>query len=131
MITPKGRILCTEDDDDTRELIILTLRQGGYEVVYCADPQKAVSLLKRQAFDLILVDMRMKGLTGIEFTRHVRGFDQETPILFFSGATDSSNRGAARVAGAQGYLVKPAPPAELIKEITRLISDSRERKSTS
>lgn len=56
MTSTKGRILCTEDDADTRELIMFTLRQAGYQVICTDDGAKALELIKAQAFDLCLTD---------------------------------------------------------------------------
>jgi DNA-binding response OmpR family regulator len=55
----------------------------------------------------------------------LRQFDLKTPVLFYSGAASETDREAARVSGAQGYLVKPANGDQLIAEVTRLIAESQ------
>ena len=125
MQSTKGRILCTEDDVDTRELIDFVLTQYGYEVVCSASHVQAIDLAKTQNFDLYLVDNWMPGLSGTELTEKLRQFDLKTPVLFYSGAAYDSDREAARVSGAQGYLVKPADGNQLIAEVTRLIAESK------
>jgi DNA-binding response OmpR family regulator len=125
MQSTKGRILCTEDDVDTRELIDFVLTHYGYEVVCSATNVQAIHLAKTQNFDLYLVDNWMTGLSGTEFTEKLRQFDLTTPVLFYSGAASESDREAARVSGAQGYLVKPANGNQLIAEVTRLIAESK------
>jgi len=125
MRSPKGRILCTEDDVDTRELIDFVLTQYGYEVVCSASCLQAIELAKTQNFDLYLVDNWMPGLSGTELTERLRQFDLKTPVLFYSGAAYETDREAARVSGAQGYLVKPADGDKLIAEVTRLIAESK------
>jgi CheY-like chemotaxis protein len=62
---------------------------------------------------------------GITFTKKLREFKIETPILFYSAAAYDSDREHARLAGAQGYLVKPVPNEELIKEVARLIAEAK------
>ncbi len=124
MQSTKGRILCTEDDVDTRELIDFVLTQYGYEVV-CSNNVQAVELAKTQKFDLYLVDNWMPGLSGTDLTEKLRQFDQNTPVLFYSGAAYEADREAARVSGAQGYLVKPADSDQLVAEVTRLIAESK------
>jgi CheY-like chemotaxis protein len=64
MRSTKGRILCTEDDVDTRELIDFVLTQYGYEVVCSGSNVQAIDLAKTQNFDLYLVDNWMPGLSG-------------------------------------------------------------------
>ena len=125
MQSTKGRILCTEDDVDTRELIDFVLTQYGYEVVCSASNVQAIDLAKTQNFDLYLVDNWMPGLSGTELTEKLRQFDLKTPVLFYSGAAYETDREAARVSGAQGYLVKPANGDQLIAEVTRLIAESK------
>ena len=59
--TPKGRILCTEDDPDSRELIVCILETADYHVTITADSAEALSLAQREQFDLIIVDNWMPG----------------------------------------------------------------------
>ena len=123
--TPKGRILCTEDDPDSRELLLVMLENADYEVTVTADSADALSLAQRKPFDLILVDNWMPGLTGQELTTEIRKFDKSTPILFYSGAAFESDMQEARDAGAQGYLTKPEGISDLIEEVARLIAEAR------
>ena len=67
----------------------------------------------------------MPGLSGTELTRKLREFDAETPILFYSAAAFESDKEAARLSGAQGYLVKPTTSEQLIAEVVRLIAESK------
>jgi DNA-binding response OmpR family regulator len=128
MATPKRRVLCTEDDADTRELIVLVLTGTGFDVK-CADTAvEAIAMAKSESFDLYLVDNWMPGLTGPELSRKLREFDLKTPILFYSAAAFESDKEEARLAGAQGYLVKPAGFSELASEVSRLITESRPTK---
>jgi DNA-binding response OmpR family regulator len=121
----KGRILCTEDDVDTRELIDFVLTQSGYEVVCSASNVQTIELAKTQNFDLYLVDNWMPGFSGTQLTEKLRQFDLTTPVLFYSAAAFDTDREAARVSGAQGYLVKPADGDQLIAEVARLIAESK------
>jgi DNA-binding response OmpR family regulator len=125
MVIPKGRILCTEDDQDTGDLIKLVLSQNGFEVVCTEDADNAINLAKSQHFDLYLVDNWIPGLSGTGLTEKLRQFDIKTPILFYSGAAYDADKDAARVAGAQGYLVKPADSDQLVAEVLRLIAESK------
>lgn len=121
MTISRGRILCVEDDDDTRFLISALLTHEGFEVVTTADTHHVLALARGRGFDLYLLDNWMPGLSGPELTQKLRQFDTETPILFYSAAAFESDKEAARLAGAQGYVVKPAPADELIAEVVRLI----------
>ena len=108
------RILCTEDNPDTRELLAFLLESEGFEVVCADSAADALELAKTQAFDLLLVDSWMPGLSGVELTEQLREFGLKTPILFYSGAARDQDKEDARLAGAQGYLVKPVDIDDLI-----------------
>jgi DNA-binding response OmpR family regulator len=121
MATPKGRILSTEDDPDTRDLVRLLLELEGLEVVYADNEGQALSLASASHFDLYLLDNWVPGLAGEDLCRKLREFDQTTPILFYSGAGHQSDKDSAIAAGAQGYVIKPADPDELTAQIIALI----------
>lgn len=122
---PKGRILCTEDDADSRELLVHILEAADYRVTITADSADALALVQSEPFDLILVDNWMPGLTGQELTTEIRKFNKSTPILFYSGAALESDKQEARDAGAQGYLTKPEGILELVEEVARLIAEAK------
>ncbi|MFN2513835.1 MAG: response regulator [Pyrinomonadaceae bacterium] len=125
MKSPKGRILCTEDDADTRELIAYELTQAGYEVICTDNAAKALELIKRERFDLCLMDSWMPGVSGDDLCKQIREFDSKTPILFYTGAAYDADKARAYAAGAQGYLVKPSTEDELLDEVIRLIAQSK------
>jgi DNA-binding response OmpR family regulator len=125
MSTPKGRILCTEDDQDTRDLLILVLNINGFEAVCASNAHEAIELARSEHFDLYLVDSWMPGTSGAALTARLREFDSRTPVLFYSGAGTKADKDAARASGAQGYLVKPVEGDQLIAEVTRLIAKSQ------
>jgi CheY-like chemotaxis protein len=125
MTSAKGRILCIEDDPDTRDLIAFVLTDHGFQIVCTHSTDEALQLAKTQDFDLFLVDNWMPGLSGPDLTRKLREFNLTTPVLFYSAAAFESDKEAAREAGAQGYLVKPVLEDDLIKEVARLIAEAR------
>jgi CheY-like chemotaxis protein len=124
MTAPKGRILCTEDDADTRDLIITLLQTEGYEVTCTDSSAEALNLAKTQKFDLYLMDSWLPDISGPKLTAMIREFDKTTPILFYSGAAFEADQENARSAGAQGYLVKPVENEKLVAEVIRLIAES-------
>ena len=68
----------------------------------------------------------MSGGSGIDLCKKLREFDTWTPILFYSGAAYERDKQQAFAAGAQGYLVKPAEPNDLIEEVSRIISAAQQ-----
>ena len=126
MQSPPFRILCTEDDVDTRDLITFVLTSNNFEVITTESPAMAIEVAKDFSFDLYLVDNWMPRMSGPDLCREFRRFDSQTPILFYSGAGYESDKTAAYASGAQGYLVKPVDNEELVAEVRRLISESRD-----
>ena len=125
MPSPKGRILCTEDHTDTRELLIVLLRSAGYDVICTDHAKQALALAKSQSFDLYMVDYWLPDFSGLSLTEWIREFDETTPILFYSGAGYDSDLKSALKAGADSYLVKPADADAILREIDQLIERSR------
>jgi DNA-binding response OmpR family regulator len=122
---PQARILYVEDDEDTRELVILVLEIEDCQVIATASHDEALRLAQTELFDLYLIDNWMPGVSGLGLCERFREFDQNTPILFYSGAAYETDIESALSRGAQGYLVKPAGAEELTAEVLRLISASR------
>ena len=121
----KGRILCTEDDADARDLLAFILGQEGYEVVCTENPEDALKLARSENFDLFLVDSWMPGMSGTQLTEKLREFNIKTPILFYTAAAYQKDKDDAREAGAQGYLVKPVENDYLIAEVVKLIAEAK------
>jgi CheY-like chemotaxis protein len=130
MQSNRFRILCTEDDGDTRDLITFVLNRNNCEVVTTETPFRAIELAKLTHFDLYLVDNWMPHMSGNELCEALRLFDSETPILYYSGAAYPKDIAEAYAKGAQGYLVKPADNDELVAEVLRLVSESRAKRMT-
>ena len=126
MKSPRLRILCTEDDADTRDLICFVLGRNNCDVITSETPALALDLARTAHFDLYLLDNWMPRMSGTDLCGHLRGFDSKTPILFYSGAAYPSDKEEAYASGAQGYLVKPVNNDDLVAEVFRLVTESRE-----
>ena len=124
MSVSKGRILCTEDDPDTAEMLTLSLEMAGYEVTCSHSAEEAIEHVKSGEFDLCLMDNWMPGISGEDLCVKIRAFNKRTPILFYSGAAFESDKQRAKDAGAQGYLVKPVLEDKLLAEIVRIIAEA-------
>jgi DNA-binding response OmpR family regulator len=116
------RILVTEDEPDTRALLEFVLKAAGCDVISTDNSHHALQLAQTNTIDLFLLDNWMAYVSGIDLCRKLREFDRKTPILFYSGAAYDSDKSEALEAGAQGYLVKPCDPQQLVSEVLRLTS---------
>ncbi|MEJ3403221.1 response regulator transcription factor [Rathayibacter sp. YIM 133350] len=113
------RILIADDDPQILRALRITLSAHGYDVLTAADGADAVRQAAAQHPDLIVLDLGMPGLTGIEVIEAVRGWSA-LPILVVSGRTESADKVDALDAGADDYVTKPFAVDELLARIRAL-----------
>jgi DNA-binding response OmpR family regulator len=118
----KHRILYVEDHEDTRELLTMVLQDHDYEVLTVQTIEAALRMVHETKFDLYLLDSWLPDGSGIELCKKIRRVDPNTPILFYSAAAYEADQVSAILAGAQGYLIKPASFNDLCKLINALIN---------
>ncbi len=114
----------TVDDAATmRKMVSFTLRGVGYTMVEAEDGVSALELLKRQPVDLVITDVNMPRMDGIELTRQIRGTPEltKTPILLLTTETDADSKARARAAGATGWLVKPFKQDQLVSVVAKVL----------
>lgn len=105
--TARKRVLCVDDDEETRIMMSVLLGQCGYEAVIAGSSSDALNTLQSGGIVLCILDNWMNDSSGIELCRQIRDFDPETPIIFYSGAAYTEDIQKGLNAGAQAYLVKP------------------------
>lgn len=121
-----AKILIAEDDQDIRELVVLTLQFNGFEVVSASDGAQAVEKAQQDDFDLILMDVRMPRMTGYEACRHLRKMEgtREVPIIFLSAKGQEAEIRQGIEAGATQYILKPFAPDVLARKIRDVLNGS-------
>jgi len=115
-------ILVIDDDINILEAVSYTLRLHGYQVATAKDGAEGLAVLEGTLPRLILLDMRMPGIDGWEFTRVLRAREIQAKIAIMT-ATTNIRRWADDV-GAAGYLAKPFDLVELIAVVQRLLGES-------
>lgn len=113
------KILIADDDPQILRALQITLAAHGYEVIVARDGREAISLATSQHPDLLVVDLGMPVLTGIQVIEAVRGWSS-APILVVSGRSDSADKVDALDAGADDYVTKPFAVDELLARIRAL-----------
>ena len=113
------RILIADDDPQILRALRITLAARGYEVVTASDGREALRLAADAHPDIIVLDLGMPGLTGIQVIEGVRGWST-VPILVVSGRSDSLDKVDALDAGADDYVTKPFAADELLARIRAL-----------
>ena len=100
-------LLVVDDDRNHRETLRTLLEEWGYGTTGAGDGESAVALCRERPFDLILMDVRMGGMSGIEATHEIRAYNPAIPILIMTAYSDVENAVEALKAGAYDYLTKP------------------------
>jgi two-component system response regulator MtrA len=114
------RILVVDDDPSISEMIGIVLRAEGFEPQFAADGAAALDLFRAEKADLVLLDLMLPGMDGIEVCAHLRS-ESGVPIIMLTAKGDASDVVRGLESGADDYVVKPFNPKELVARIrTRL-----------
>ena len=121
-----ARILIIDDDKSTTRLLEIILSKDNYEIVAVNNSEEALSTAVVYSPDLILLDVMMPGVDGLEICRNLRAEPQFTqiPVIFFTSIGNVEEKVAAFDSGATDFLTKPVHPEELKIRIKTLISRS-------
>ena len=114
-------ILVAEDQADIRELLALNLRAAGYEVATVADGVAALASQDERASDLLILDLMMPGLDGLEVCKALRARGRAAPILMLTAKSTELDRVLGLELGADDYLTKPFSLAELLARVKALL----------
>lgn len=114
------RILVADDDEPLRRMLGQCLEDEGYQVHLAANGKQALEVMSSFLPDLILLDVTMPELDGIEVARRVRA-ESDMPILMISGLAHQVDRDAGLSAGATDYMIKPMRPCDLLTRIEQLL----------
>ena len=109
----RKKILLIEDEVKLARFVELELRYEGYDVTVCHDGREGLQMITDHAFDMILLDLMLPGLTGIEICRRVRKFS-DVPIIMLTAKDETMDKVAGLDSGADDYLTKPFAIEELL-----------------
>ena len=115
------KILVAEDQTDIRNLLVLNLRSAGYEVTEVADGLAALASETARANDLLVLDLMMPGMDGLELCKTLRARGCSTPILMLTAKSTELDRVLGLELGADDYLTKPFSLAELLARVKALL----------
>lgn len=117
------RILIADDSPSMRQLISFALQDSGYEVIATSDGKEALERLKGEEMDMVITDLNMPEMNGIELIKRLRngaGFGLK-PILMLTTESCEDMRQQGREAGASGWITKPFTPEKLLDAVQRLL----------
>ena len=118
-----AKILIVDDSVSIRNMVTFTLKQQDYETVEACDGQDGLEKAKNERFDLIITDVNMPGIDGIDLCKEIRQLPglKFTPILMLTTESSPEMKQRGKEAGATGWLVKPFNPEKLLLTIKRVI----------
>jgi two-component system response regulator MprA len=116
-----SRVLLVEDDRSVREAVERALRFEGYDVLTARDGSEALAAVMNEKPDVIILDVMMPHIDGLEACRRIRARGDSTPILMLTARESVSDRVAGLDAGADDYLVKPFALEELLARLRALL----------
>ena len=117
----RNTILVAEDDPSISNVLFRALSHEGYEVKRAVDGAEALEILTAQPTDLVILDITMPHVDGLEVCRRLRDAGNRRPVLMLTARTEVGNRVAGLDAGADDYLVKPFALEELLARIRALL----------
>ena len=121
-MSKKSHLLCVDDDVKIIELLNIYLEAKGFEVTTCPSASEASELTSLFLYDLIILDIMMPNVSGIDFLRDFRIKDKNTPVLMLTANSQITKKGDSYDSGCDDYLIKPFEPDELLMRIKKLLN---------
>ncbi len=118
-----GRILIVEDDENVRRVTHAHLQRIGYRMESAVDAPKALEILRRESQDLVITDLNLPGMSGLDLLKTIRGECPETAVVLITAFGTVETAVAAMKSGAYDYLIKPLH----LYELNALVSRALER----
>ncbi len=122
---PEGTILVVDDDAVARDLLVEALRKEGYQVEAVADGAQAVERGRQKRFDVVLTDIRMGSVDGLEVLREFKQLSPDTPIVLLTAFGSMEGAIEAIKQGAYDYLAKPFKKEEIKLVVRRSLDHGR------
>lgn len=122
----RHRVLVVEDSDAIRTAFTILLEESGYEVAAAANGAEAVRMAAEHVPDLVLLDLGLPDLPGVEVARRIKSAPatSRVPVVALTGRDDDADRAALRAAGCTAYLVKPVDTQALIRALPGYIESA-------
>ncbi|MBK6660267.1 MAG: response regulator [Proteobacteria bacterium] len=116
-------ILAVDDSASMRQMVAFTLKGAGYNVIEAVDGKDALEKAKSGGADVVLTDVNMPNMDGIELVRQLRQLPKYkfTPMLLLTTESGADKKAQGKAAGATGWLVKPFNPEQLLATIAKVL----------
>lgn len=118
-VQSKMKVLVVEDEAEVRETLSEIIKESGAEAHLASSGRAALSAIESQSFDLILLDIKLPGVSGIELCKKIREMLIKTPIVIVSGTDTDRNVEMARIYGVMQFISKPFNVEQIMKVLKR------------
>ena len=115
-------VMIVEDDDMVREMMDITLSQAGYRVTSVGSGESALDLLRRIKVDLVLLDIHMPQMSGLDVLMAMGRMGRNTPVLMVTANRQAETVAEAMRLGCVGYMAKPFAPTDLLGRVNRVLT---------
>ena len=125
----KARILIVEDEPNIVESLSFILRRAGFEVDTVTDGAEALDRVRRQAFEVLVLDIMLPGMNGLDVLKAIRS-DQtlsSLPVVVLTAKGQANDRRTAEAIGASAFITKPFSNADVVERVSRLADGAAPR----
>ncbi len=125
----KAKILIVDDEKDILELLSYNLRKEGFDTTSSSNGEDALKLIGRDAFNLIILDLMLPGIQGMELCRILKSSEEtpSVPIIMLTAKNEEFDKVLGLEMGADDYITKPFSPRELIARVKAVLRRTREK----
>jgi DNA-binding response OmpR family regulator len=122
-----ARVMVVDDDVTVREVVVTYLRAAGYDVGEAADGESALADLRDHRADLVVLDLMLPGIDGLEVCRRIRAKGDDVPVIMLTALGSETDRVVGLERGADDYVTKPFSPRELVLRVDSVLRRVGER----
>lgn len=122
------KILVVDDEAPVRDLFTDLLKQEDCQTVTCASGEEALEILKKESFDVVLLDIKLPGISGLEVLKNIRDNNKILPVVMITGfGFDEDLIAKSKQFGCSGYIGKNMPVAQIIVTFKQFVRNAKEK----
>ncbi|RJL32463.1 response regulator transcription factor [Bailinhaonella thermotolerans] len=122
---PEARLLVVDDEPNIRELLAVSLRYSGFDVLTAADGQDAIDIVGRERPDLVVLDVSLPDIDGFSVIRRLRAGTHSPPVLFLTARDSTEDKITGLTLGGDDYVTKPFSLEEVVARIRAVLRRTR------
>ncbi|MFH0917790.1 MAG: response regulator [Candidatus Omnitrophota bacterium] len=124
------KILVVDDEAPVRDLLVDLFKQESCLPIACGSGEEALSILKKEAFDVVLLDIKLSGMSGLDLLKDIRGKYAHLPVVMITGfGFDEELIGKSKQFGCCGYIGKNMPVTQIVATFKQFVKEAKERDS--